>query len=102
MFGGGVLHTVSMYKIHPEYNRGTLNNDVAIAKVAVNFGGYNQKPIALPDIGEELEGGMKAIVSGWGRMSDGDSPIILNKVTVPIMNRTDCNALWGGVTDAYV
>merc|ERR1719312_1005618 len=78
---------------HPEYSSKLLTNDICLLKlkkplVMTEF----IKPIALPESMEEYDAGTKAIVTGWGTMSEGALilPNVLHKVTVPIISDAEC------------
>ena len=59
---------------HPNYDRLTEDNDIAILKLEQPlFFDENVKPANLPDESfKPEEDGKKAIVSGWGRTSNGN------------------------------
>ncbi|XP_018569145.2 melanization protease 1-like [Anoplophora glabripennis] len=82
---------------HPDYDHGTLKNDIALVKVrtSITFTDYVQ-PVCLP-FGRNLENtdlaGQKFTISGWGKTESrnvGGSPV-LQFAFVQIWNQSECN-----------
>lgn len=62
---GGLVHLAQTIIIHPEWNREEIINDIAILETStsITFTATVQ-PIQLSS--EYVEGGVPAIVTGWG------------------------------------
>lgn len=81
--------------VHPDYNTYTHENDFALVQIEQNS---SFKPIAINE--EEIKlpigGGSQimATTAGWGTLTQGSSslPNILQKVDVPLVSTTECNA----------
>ena len=59
--------------MHPDYNSGTLDNDIALIKLAspLTFDANNNvAPICPPDA-TDLYDNVDALVSGWGTLESG-------------------------------
>ncbi|XP_063708241.1 trypsin-1-like [Culicoides brevitarsis] len=81
---------------HEDYPGSVAPFDIALIKVSEPFV-LNKfvKSIALPKAGEYPSG--KAIVSGWGSVSNTSNPsypIILQKAILPIHSEEECSTLW--------
>lgn len=65
---GGILYPVTKYYVHPSFNKGTMDYDIAILKVKPNFaiGSTLIQTIHLPEIGYAPKDGSMVTVSGWG------------------------------------
>ncbi|KAJ8918132.1 hypothetical protein NQ315_011589 [Exocentrus adspersus] len=74
------------------YNADTLDNDIAILKLCSPLVFSDRiLPIALPETGEQLAAGSRALVSGWGYETEGGIlPSVLKQVEVPIISLTYC------------
>ena len=74
---------------HPDFNRQTANNDFGLLKLktAVDFCGHPHiRPICLPTVTSQKFAGVEAIVTGWGRTSEGGNvSSSLMEVTVKVM-----------------
>lgn len=69
-----------------------VNNDIALFRLAgdIVFDATRQ-PIGLYEVDEFTQVGVDAVVSGYGRLeADGDSPLVLQSVVVPIISKEDC------------
>ncbi|CAG7647062.1 unnamed protein product [Allacma fusca] len=92
--------------MHPEYNRRTIDNDVALLKlkkeVTLSQDSVFQ-PVCIPASDGPTFESYNATVAGWGATSAGGSQsTVLRKVDVPIMSNIDCNTKtnYGGkITD---
>ena len=66
-----VRKSVSEIQIHPDYDVGSISNDLALLKLAdpIDFTVHSHvRPICLPT-GTKSYAGYPATVSGWGRIS---------------------------------
>ena len=110
----GIKHRVCKIEIHPNYNEGTREYDIAILhlKEPVEFN-FNVAPACLPD--ERFswnETGRKMTVSGWGLLKYGrdergnwnDNPYNmlprkLQKLEVPGINIDKCRKMYAAHPD---
>ncbi|MBD5000848.1 trypsin-like serine protease, partial [Xanthomonas citri pv. citri] len=88
----GTEQAVAVIRIiqHEDYDSGTTANDVALLQIesALNFDNFVQG-VALPAQLQDFTG--EADVSGWGTLTEGgDTPDVLQVVTVPIVSDADC------------
>ncbi len=86
--GSGVRRNVTRIVIHPGWNPGTFNNDVAVWQLSSSAAGSPLASLATADpaVGTNL------LATGWGALSEGGSfPINLRKVTLPLASRSNCN-----------
>jgi len=62
--------------IHPEYDRRTVNNDIALLRIEsdIRFND-NVQPICLPERGTTYAG-IEAVVSGWGSQKYGMASVV--------------------------
>jgi trypsin len=96
---GGTTVKVAQIFQHEQYNANTINNDIALLKLAtaLTLGQANAAAVALPAQGSDPASGANARVSGWGTTSEGGSiPAGLRYVDVPIVARATCNTAYGG------
>ncbi|KAF2888949.1 hypothetical protein ILUMI_17224, partial [Ignelater luminosus] len=104
---GGIVVPVLAIAIHPDYtsNADSSNNDIAVLTLLYSLTvGPTIGPISLPNINEEVSTGTPAVVSGWGYLTEGSSsPTQLQAVTVPIVDRNECNVSYSGmITDRMI
>ena len=72
--GGGTRRNVTSVVIHPKWNGTTLDYDVAVWRLGTADGTTNM------------------LATGWGALTEGGSfPIKLQKVSLPLAGRADCN-----------
>lgn len=85
---------VDMIVSHEDYNSGTISNDISLLHLAssIQFGEF-AAPIALPAQLQVSTG--DSLISGWGTLSSGATPDVLNKVTVPIITDAVCRSQYG-------
>ena len=92
--GEGELARVSSVIVHEDYAPQRYNdNDIAILKLAQPIAAGTLPVAALPVIGQDAplpEG--SATVTGWGMLEDGNWPIDLREVDVPLVDAETCNA----------
>ncbi|XP_076060017.1 transmembrane protease serine 9-like [Oratosquilla oratoria] len=77
--------------IHPSYNSDTIDNDIALIRLAENAQLNNVvRPACMPDMNNDYSS-VDAIVTGWGRLEEGgETAIVLQEVTVPTMTNQEC------------
>ncbi|KAK7070344.1 Tryptase gamma [Halocaridina rubra] len=79
---------------HPNYNKHTLQNDVAVLKLdrKVTFN-ERIRPICLPASNFNLDG-HEAIVTGWGRNENKKLQPQLHHLRARVLNNTICDQRW--------
>ncbi|XP_048041600.1 tryptase-like [Megalobrama amblycephala] len=85
---------------HPNYNGSTFDNDIALIQLnsSVNFSDYI-KPVCLAAAGSVFSAGTDSWVTGWGRLQfGGKRPDTLQEVMIPIVNNTDCDNAYKGIS----
>ncbi|XP_023813059.1 transmembrane protease serine 9-like [Oryzias latipes] len=103
-----VSRTIKTVIVHPNYNSGTQNNDIALLQLSspVTFNNYIT-PVCLPSTGSTFYSGVKTWVTGWGDIGNGVSlpaPQTLQEVQVPIVGNRQCKCSYGAssITDNMV
>ena len=85
---------------HPNFSWWTGNNDFALLKLqkAVDYCAHpNIRPICLPADTNEKFAGVEAILTGWGRTSEGGPPSSsLLDVTVKVLSSYQCKRDYSG------
>jgi secreted trypsin-like serine protease len=97
----GIDMKVKKITVHPNFNRFTLDNDVAVWHLE---GGDQLNHTVILDDGTYSAPNTNATVIGWGAISEGGYPSdVLLQTQVPVVNQTKCNKELGGtVTDAMI
>jgi secreted trypsin-like serine protease len=86
--GTGIRRNVTRVTIHPQWNAGTFDSDVAVWEMATNATGIPVASLATDDgnVGNNL------LATGWGALTQGgSSPIDLQRVQLPLVDRANCN-----------
>ncbi|GIY46273.1 hypothetical protein CEXT_375941 [Caerostris extrusa] len=80
--------------IHPEFDPITYENDLALLRFQepVEFQ-ENIIPICLPHNLGDITGEL-AVVTGWGRLREGELPTFLHEVRLPIISNEDCEQMY--------
>ncbi|XP_037781911.1 trypsin-like [Penaeus monodon] len=88
---------------HPMYDDNTLENDIALLRLAsqIQFPEDNAVGrVCLPEAGRAYDS-VTATVSGWGAvLEDGAASPVLLEVSVPTMSNAVCNGFMGGAVTA--
>lgn len=83
--------------LHPQYNPGILDFDVAVLELARPLG-FNPfiQPVCLPLAIQKFPVGRRCVVSGWGSTQEGNAtkPDILQRASVGIIDQKACSALY--------
>ncbi|XP_021560872.1 transmembrane protease serine 9 isoform X2 [Neomonachus schauinslandi] len=83
--------------LHPQYDPGVLDFDVAILELARPLG-FNMfiQPVCLPLAIQKFPVGRKCMISGWGNTQEGNAtkPDILQRASVGIIDQKACSALY--------
>uniref|UniRef100_A0A3B3IPC4 Peptidase S1 domain-containing protein n=1 Tax=Oryzias latipes TaxID=8090 RepID=A0A3B3IPC4_ORYLA len=103
-----VSQTVTTVIVHPDYNSGTSDNDIALLQLSspVTFNNYIT-PVCLSSTGSTFYSGVNTWVTGWGNIGSGVSlpaPQTLQEVQVPIVGNRQCKCSYGAskITDNMV
>ncbi|XP_060770689.1 chymotrypsin A-like [Neoarius graeffei] len=83
---------------HPNYNPYTINNDVAVIKLASPARlGPRVSPVCLAATTDSFPGGMRCVTTGWGltRYNAADTPSLLQQAALPLLTNTNCERYWG-------
>jgi len=95
---GGTLTQVAGFVVHPNYDRVTSDNDIALL--------YLAEPISSPRVTPATEAvttalaapGAEATIIGWGRTSEGGQiPDILQRAQVPFISLATCASNYSGI-----
>jgi len=90
---GEILAKVKSILIHPEYDTATLDNDIAIMKLATPVS-YSDHvlPACLPRPSKVVPVGRSLLVSGWGETKDtNNNGEVLQQVELRKISNSDCN-----------
>lgn len=101
---GGEIVGISRLVKHEKYDSSNLNNDIGLLflKKSLIFG-PKIGPVKLPTQGHRMPVGVRALVTGWGALSEvGSSPTQLQEVTVSIIDDNVCNHAVNIVKDTMV
>uniref|UniRef100_A0A3Q2PQC6 Peptidase S1 domain-containing protein n=1 Tax=Fundulus heteroclitus TaxID=8078 RepID=A0A3Q2PQC6_FUNHE len=98
--------SMSQIIIHPDYNPGTSNNDIALLKLSqpVNFTSYIS-PVCLAASNSTFSSGVNTWITGWGNIGTPlPSPQNLMELEVPVVENSQCNSSYGGniITDSMI
>jgi len=92
---GDRIGVVEKY-VHPQYNRSTLNYDVALLKLERNPTQGQAVQLASGSISQYARTGDMLSVAGLGRLSEGGSrPSFIQEVDVPLVSDAVCNQSGG-------
>merc|ERR1712013_336267 len=91
---------------HPQWDRNTLSNDVALIELPspIEFNDYIS-PSCMPMAGDTADEDELVTCTGWGKPSDnagGISPVLRTVEDRPIISNSDCNAIYGIVGSGVV
>jgi Trypsin/Secretion system C-terminal sorting domain len=99
----GKKYYVSDVIVHSGFNSQTLNNDIALLKIAGPINYTNATPIKLVSSIDVAAGatdpGVMAWVTGWGliRVTPQTLPSNLQKVQLPIVSNAQAAIVWGTI-----
>jgi hypothetical protein len=101
--GTGVRRKVRRITIHPQYNRISLDYDVAVWELDSAASNSPLTTLATADGAT----GAPLLATGWGELSyrSGLFPLDLQSVQVPLVDRTNCNdsnSYSGQITDRMI
>lgn len=90
---------VEKVTFHPLFNTTTLQNDIAVIKIAgiIDLSLENAKAICLPHT-KQLQtldlNSRKVFVTGWGTTEEGTRSDVLLKVLIPIRDHAECTKIY--------
>jgi hypothetical protein len=96
----GKKYFVSKVLRHENYDRITLNNDIALLQLKATINYENATPIRLVSRIDSASGatdpGVMSWISGYGltRVSPPSYPTTLQKVQIPIVSNTQASSVW--------
>lgn len=72
-----VSRHVAAIIVHPDFDRGTINNDIALVRLSspVNFSHYI-RPVCLAASASVFNNGTGSWVTGWGYIKEGGKPTL--------------------------
>ncbi|ROT74645.1 CUB-serine protease [Penaeus vannamei] len=92
----GVIATI----VHPDYDYGEADNDIALLRVKTIEFSARVGPVCLPQPSTSYEG-RSATVTGWGTLSSGgDTSDVLMEVRVPTLSERECKESYQGYITA--
>ncbi|MCX7089277.1 MAG: serine protease [Methylococcales bacterium] len=100
--GSGERIAIKQIIVHPLFNRITLQNDIALLKLASPSAA---EPLeTLPDYSNQDEAGMSATALGWGNTSTYRQifPDNLQQVMMPIVSNAVCKEHMTGIYDTML
>ncbi len=95
----GERHAISQIILHPDYDRRSFDNDIALVQLSTRS---SIKPIRLISEFERLDSKVSSgIALGWGSLSADEEiyPNRLQQVELPIIADEECRTLMNGITD---
>jgi hypothetical protein len=104
----GKKYNISGVIVHENYNSITLENDIALLKVAEPINIANTSPIKLINSDDVASGatdpGVMSWVTGWGltRVRPEVFPTILQKVQLPIVSNSQASVAWSSIPESDI
>uniref|UniRef100_A0A3P9LP26 chymotrypsin n=1 Tax=Oryzias latipes TaxID=8090 RepID=A0A3P9LP26_ORYLA len=90
---------------HPQWNPSTINNDIALIKLAspANLGAH-VSPVCLAESSDYFAPGSTCVTSGWGLTHHlGITPNNLQQASLPLLSNDDCKLYWGSnISDVMI
>ncbi|XP_026570231.1 chymotrypsinogen A-like [Pseudonaja textilis] len=92
--------------VHPNWDSGKLNNDIALIKLATPATFSDTvSPVCLTDATDSFQSGNLCVTTGWGktRYNAFDTPCKLQQTALPLLSNQQCSEFWGSkITDSMV
>uniref|UniRef100_A0A8C6S0G5 Transmembrane protease serine n=1 Tax=Nannospalax galili TaxID=1026970 RepID=A0A8C6S0G5_NANGA len=87
-------HNIQQVIIHEDYIKGEHHDDIAVILLTENVLFKNDvHRVCLPETTQIFPPGEGVVVTGWGALShSGESPLLLQKASVKIIDTNICNA----------
>uniref|UniRef100_A0A8C3FJK8 chymotrypsin n=1 Tax=Chrysemys picta bellii TaxID=8478 RepID=A0A8C3FJK8_CHRPI len=85
---------------HPQYNSNTINNDIALIKLATAAElGSTVAPVCLAAAGEQYRSGQLCVTTGWAL----STPSKLQQTALPLLTNEECKNYWdGNILDSMI
>uniref|UniRef100_A0A8C4Y5Q5 chymotrypsin n=1 Tax=Gopherus evgoodei TaxID=1825980 RepID=A0A8C4Y5Q5_9SAUR len=91
---------------HPQYDSSTVNNDIALIKLATAAVlGSTVAPVCLAAAGEQYQSRQRCVTSGWGktRYNALSTPSKLQQTVLPLLTNQECKNYWdGNILDSMI
>ncbi|XP_012682413.1 chymotrypsin B-like [Clupea harengus] len=105
---GEATQTMKVQKVftHPEWNPRTINNDIALIKLAspVSMSSH-VGPVCLAETADAFTPGTTCVTSGWGltRHNAMFTPNQLQQAALPLLSSEQCKTHWGSqISDVMI
>lgn len=95
---GGVISYIEETILHPDFDLGTFDSDIALYKLKTPLTGENIRPLVLPDPKNvSIASGDSFIIAGWGQTTAADITFsdVLQEINVPAVTKDDCRQVYG-------
>ncbi|XP_055908442.1 trypsin-1-like [Eupeodes corollae] len=98
-----ISRRISEVIVHPNYNRGAAENDIALLKLSHSIRFDDKiRPVCLPPA-MSLHTEQDAIIVGWGALEEhGRASPQIQEISVPIISNNQCGDYGLKVTDAMI
>lgn len=89
-------HRIQEFRIHPDYDRYTHSNDLALLKLEqkASFSDH-LRPICLPQGLRDYFGSIGTVIGFGSTLFNGPSSDRLRQVSLPVWNNTMCQSVYG-------
>uniref|UniRef100_A0A8C9W9U9 Chymotrypsinogen B, tandem duplicate 3 n=1 Tax=Scleropages formosus TaxID=113540 RepID=A0A8C9W9U9_SCLFO len=99
---GNEIQTMRVEKVftHPEWDPSTINNDIALIKLASPVTlNRNSSPVCLAGSSDVYEPGTRCVTTGWGltRYNALFTPNQLQQAALPVVSKDQCMDHWGSM-----
>lgn len=85
---------VGILKVHPEFNKRNLANDMALLFTTTEFQlDQHIDTVCLPEPGEQFVNMKECFATGWGKDkfgAEGNYQVVLKEIGLPIVGHDDC------------
>ncbi|CAL1683639.1 unnamed protein product [Lasius platythorax] len=93
--GGTLITNISLIIPHEWFDEDTYDYDVALIKLPTPLSlGRNAKIVTLATPSINIKTGSNAIVSGWGKSTNGESSKVLQTLKIPTFDQKACQKIY--------